>query len=103
MKNGLVALLFHEQGDVLEGIAVVQSVAGTENMVRVAGQIISEPHAWAKVLAIVACLFGHQGCRQRAERCCRLEFLESATVGNVRSSDEIVIPVPTKPKVHGQA
>src|SRR6266704_2565143 len=62
-----------------------------------AGQIIRKPHAWAEVLVVIARRLGHQRCRQRAERGSRLELLEGAAVGDVRSSDEIVILVPTEP------
>src|SRR6266851_5149198 len=40
LKDGRVALLLHEQGDVLEGIAVVYSETPTEDMIPVAGQIV---------------------------------------------------------------
>src|SRR3989442_12894241 len=72
-------------------------------MVPMAGQIIGESYTRDEVLVVIACLLGHQRRRQRAERGSRLELLEGAAVGNIRSSDEIVILVPTKPKVHGQA
>src|SRR5712691_2444427 len=72
-------------------------------MVAVAGQIIRKPYARAEILTVIARLLGHQRRRQRTESGSRLEFLEGAAVGNIRSSDEIVILVPTKPKVHGEA
>src|SRR5260370_7692381 len=50
LKDGRVALLLHEQGDVLEGIAVVHSVTGAQDMVPVAGQIIRKPYAPAQLL-----------------------------------------------------
>src|SRR6266851_6866628 len=103
LKDGRVALLLHEQGDVLEGIAVVYSETPTEDMIPVAGQIISEPYARAEVLIVIARLLAHQGRCQGAEGGGGLKLLEGAAVGNIRSSHEIVILVPTKPKVHGQA
>src|SRR3989442_12857817 len=72
-------------------------------MVPMAGQIIGESYTRAEVLVVIARRLGHQRRRQRAERGSRLELLEGAAVGDVRSSDEIVILVPTEPKVHGQA
>src|SRR2546426_9742536 len=72
-------------------------------MVPMAGQIIGESYTRAEVLVVIACLLGHQRRRERAERGSCLELLEGAAVGNIRSPDEIVILVPTKPEVHGQA
>ncbi len=68
-----------------------------------AGQIIRKPHAWAEVFVVVARLLSHQRRRQRTERGSCLEFLEGPAVGDIGSTDEIVILVPTKPKVHSQA
>src|SRR6266446_114054 len=98
LKDGRVALLLHEQGDVLEGIAVVYSETPTEDMIPVAGQIISEPYARAEVLIVIARLLAHQGRCQGAEGGGGLKLLEGAAVGNIRSSHEIVIillPMPT--------
>src|SRR5712664_3788948 len=49
------------------GIAVVYSETPTEDMIPVAGQIISEPYARAEVLIVIARLLAHQGRCQGAE------------------------------------
>src|SRR6266568_5066754 len=59
LKDGLIALLLHEQGNVLESIAVVHAVTSAEDMVPVAGQIKRKPHARAEVLAVIARRLGH--------------------------------------------
>src|SRR5205085_2517082 len=94
-------LLLHEQGNVLEGIAVVHSEAGAQDMIALAGQIIRQPDARAEVLAVIARLLADQGCRQGTERGGRLEFLEGAAVGNVRAAKKVKVFVPANSEVHG--
>src|SRR5262249_41763600 len=89
LEDGWVALLLHEQRDVLEGVVVVHAEAAAQHMIAVAGQIIGEAYARAEALAVVARLLGHQGGRQGAEGGSLLEFLEGAALGNIRAADEI--------------
>src|SRR5260370_6072847 len=103
LKDGRVALLLHEQRNVLEGISVIYSETPADDLRPVAGQIICKPYARAEVFVVIARLLGHKRRRQGAKRGSRLEFLEGAAVGNIRSTDEVVILVPTNPKVYGQA
>src|SRR5256885_16668164 len=67
LKDGRVTLLFHEQGDVLERVAIIHSKTGAKDMVAMAGQVISESNARAEIIAGIACLLAYQGGCQRTE------------------------------------
>ena len=102
LEDGVVGLLLHEQRDVLEGVAVIEAEAATDDVVAVAFQVIGKTNARAEVLGVVSGLLGCQLLCQGVGRRHRQQLLEGAAVGHVHAGDHVEVPVITEPNVHSQ-
>src|SRR6185312_2976602 len=99
LEDGVVRLLFHEQRNVLERVVVVHAETGADNVSAMSVQVIRESDTRAEALGVVVCWLLYQARCKRAEGCHCLQFLERPAIGNVRTADEVEIPVITQAKI----
>src|SRR5579884_64428 len=102
LEYSRVAHLLHEQRNVLEDVAVIQSEASAENMASGAGQIVSEANARAEVAIVIAGLFISELPGEWADIGDCNQLLVRAAVADGRSTDEVEIEVPTETEIQCQ-
>src|SRR5579859_462757 len=97
LEYGGVLLLDHEQRDIFEHLAIIDSITAAQQVLAVAGKIKGKPDAWTEILVVVV----RKGGGQRIAD--GLQFQEGAALGNGRASDQVEVLVPAQPQVHAQA
>src|SRR5882724_86789 len=97
LKDCWVSHLFHEQRNVLEDIAEIQTEAAANNVPAGTGQVIRKADARADVFIIVGCYLPDVGIRNWAIECDK--FLIRAALANVRTADHVKVLVPSDPEI----
>src|SRR5262249_10904322 len=95
LKYRRVRLLNHEQRNVLERLAVVETVTGTQDMLAATGEIVSEAYTRAEIRVVVV--------RNSSQRAADGLQLVVGGAGTLRSaSDKIVVFIPAHAEIERQ-
>ena len=97
MKDRGVAQLFHEQRNVLEHIAVVETKSSAQYVLSSASHVISEADSWAEVLVIVMSYLANVGVGDWAVERHQLQI--GAAGLDVCPSDHVEVLVPSQAKI----
>ena len=101
LENGRIRHLLHEQGNVLEDVAVVHAEAAAHHLLTASGEVVGKAHARAEVEIVVMRDAGHVGIGNGAVE--RDQFLVGAAVLDVGAADHVEVLVPAQAKVQQQA
>src|SRR5579863_222513 len=105
LEDGGVGLLFHEQWNVLERVAEVETKAATQNVLPGSGDVVRKADAGAEVLCVVMRQVPNEVIRILLRRRIsgdRDQCLIGATLGDVRLAESIEVAIPAKAEIQRQ-
>src|SRR6185369_6548469 len=100
LEQRRIRLLHHEQWNVLENVAVVETKASAQQEFSRTSRVISEADTRAEVLRIVLRWLDIRICQRVVQRC---QFQIGRAICHCRASHQVEVTIPPQAQVHGQA